>query len=360
MAQPVVTALIDTHNCERFIEEAIVSVLEQDFPSNDMEILVVDAGSTDRTPEIIQKFAPRVRYLRKENGGQASAFNLAISQAQGEIIAFLDGDDWWENFKVTEVVTSFEKNPWVGAVGHGVIQHDSTAGTSSPVSPEFPGCFDIRSSKGARTFRDYLFFLGTSRVSIRRSVLERVLPIPEALDVEADEFISAMSIAHSSAVLLPACLTHYRLHDQNQYQFSADEPLRMRRKLNSLSCLARELTAQLAKAGIPEECIEIIVDPTLVTVGRMKLSLDGGMPWQTYFVEQEDFRLRYSSARFGYRVYKQFLLLLTLILPPRTFYRLRNLYAEENMRRHHGEAANFAAVSAIKEPPLSRGHTAGK
>jgi glycosyltransferase involved in cell wall biosynthesis len=333
MAQPVVTALIDTHNRERFIEEAIVSVLEQDFPSSDMEILVVDDGSTDRTPEIVQKFAPRVRYLRKENGGQASAFNLAISRAQGEVIAFLDGDDWWEKFKVTEVVTTFEKNPWVGAVGHGVIQHDSTAGTSSPLSPEFPGCFDIRSSKGARTFMDHIFFLGTSRVSIRRSVLERVLPIPEALVVEVDEFISAMSIAHSSAVLLPACLTHYRLRDENQYQFRADDPVGMRRKLNSLSCLARELTAQLAAAGIPEESIEIIVDPTLVTVGRMKLTLDGGMPWQTYFVEQEDFRLRYSSAGFGYRVYKQLSLLLTLLLPPRTFYKLRNLNTAKDLRR---------------------------
>jgi hypothetical protein len=175
-----------------------------------------------------------------------------------------------------------------------------------------------------------------------------------------DEFISAMSIAHSSAVLLPACLTHYRLRDENQYQFRADDPVGMRRKLNSLSCLARELTAQLAAAGIPEESIEIIVDPTLVTVGRMKLRLDGGMPWQTYFVEQEDFRLRYSSAGLGYRVYKQILLLLTLILPPRTFYRLTNLYAEENMRRHGGGVAKFPPASAIQETLLSRRHTAGK
>jgi glycosyltransferase involved in cell wall biosynthesis len=240
MAQVAVTALIDTCNHERFIEEAIVSVLEQDFASSDMEILVVDDGSTDSTPEIVKKFAPQVRYLRKENGGQASAFNLGIPEGRGEIIAFLDGDDWWEKIKLTEVMTTFEKNPWVGAIGHGIIQHDSAAGTASALSAEFPGSFDIRSLKGARTFRDYMCFLGTSRVSVRHGVLDRVLPIPEALVVEADEFMSAMSIAHSSAVLLPGCLTHYRLHDQNQYQFSADYPVRMRRKLNSLTCLARD------------------------------------------------------------------------------------------------------------------------
>ncbi len=360
MAQPVVTALIDTYNHERFIEEAIVSVLRQDFAPRDMEIIVVDDGSTDRTPQIVQKFAPRVRYLRKENGGQASAFNFGVPQARGEVIAFLDGDDWWEKSKVAEVMTTFEKNPWAGAVGHGIIQHDSAAGTVSTLSPEFPGCFDIQSSKGAQTFRNYMCFLGTSRVSIRRSVLDRVLPIPQALVVEADEFMSAMAIAHSSAVLLPACLTHYRLHDQNQYQFSANDPERMRRKLNSLVCLATELTTQLASAGIPDESVQIIVEPILVSVGRMKLTLDGGMPWQTYFIEQEDFRLNHSSAPFGYRVFKQLSLLLALILPPRTFYKLRNLYTEKNLRRYRAWTGEPSPAAAIQEKPLSRGTAAGK
>ncbi|MGA6957802.1 MAG: glycosyltransferase family A protein, partial [Candidatus Acidiferrales bacterium] len=98
--KPAVTVLIDTYNHERFIEEAIVSVLEQDFPQSDMEVLVVDDGSTDRTPEIVAKFEPRVRLIRKANGGQASAFNAGIPQACGEIVSFLDGDDWWARNKL--------------------------------------------------------------------------------------------------------------------------------------------------------------------------------------------------------------------------------------------------------------------
>ena len=90
MSKPLVTVLIDTYNHERFIEQAIVSVLEQEFRSDEMEVIVVDDGSTDRTPEIIRRFAPRVRYLRKPNGGQASAFNLGIPETQGEIVTFLD------------------------------------------------------------------------------------------------------------------------------------------------------------------------------------------------------------------------------------------------------------------------------
>ncbi|MGA7223088.1 MAG: glycosyltransferase, partial [Candidatus Acidiferrales bacterium] len=59
--KPTVTVLIDTFNHERFIEEAIVSVLEQDFPASEIQILVVDDGSTDRTSEIVRKFEPHVR-----------------------------------------------------------------------------------------------------------------------------------------------------------------------------------------------------------------------------------------------------------------------------------------------------------
>src|SRR5260370_36606553 len=94
---------MDTYNHERFIEEAIVSVLEQDFPASDREIIVVDDGSTDRTPEIVRKFEPQVRLLRKANGGQASAFNAGIPEGKGEIISFLDGDDWWAREKMRKV-----------------------------------------------------------------------------------------------------------------------------------------------------------------------------------------------------------------------------------------------------------------
>jgi len=93
MAKPFATALIDTYNHEAFIEKAIDSVLQQDFPASEMEILVVDDGSTDATAALVRKFAPRVRLLSKTNGGQGSAFNAAIPETIGEIVAFLDGDD---------------------------------------------------------------------------------------------------------------------------------------------------------------------------------------------------------------------------------------------------------------------------
>src|SRR5579862_2861651 len=113
MPRAFLSVLIDTYNHERYIEEALSSVLAQDFPAADREILVVDDGSTDRTPEIVAKFAPEVRLLRKPNGGQASAFNFAIPQCRGEIISTLDGDDWWVQGKLTAVENAFEALPSV-------------------------------------------------------------------------------------------------------------------------------------------------------------------------------------------------------------------------------------------------------
>jgi glycosyltransferase involved in cell wall biosynthesis len=345
-----ISVLVDTYNHERFIEEAIVSVLEQDFPPAEMEILVIDDGSTDRTAEIVRKFAPRVRYLRKENGGQASAFNFGVPKARGEIIAFLDGDDWWAQNKLRLVMAAFEKNPDAGTVGHGIIEFDSAADSSASLTPELTGYFDLASSEGAQIFRNFMAFLGTSRVSIRKRVLEKVLPVPDALIVEADEFISTMAVAHDGAVLLPEPLTYYRLHDDNLFQFRVGDPIRMRRKMDVLACLASELPAQLARIGITASAISIVVEPIRTSVSRMRLMLDGGMPWETYRVERDGFEMSYESVSLGYRIYKELSLLLALFLPPRLYYKFRASYAKRDLRRFRswlGEPVPRAQVTEV-------------
>src|SRR5437016_4709938 len=114
MPRPFVSVLVDTYNHEHFIEQAIVSVLEQDVSPAEMEVIVVDDGSTDNTPAIVRKFIPRVRYLRKANGGQASAFNAGIPKTHGEVVALLDGDDWWAKGKLSTVLEQMAKHPEVG------------------------------------------------------------------------------------------------------------------------------------------------------------------------------------------------------------------------------------------------------
>ena len=152
MTKSFASVLIDTYNHERFIEQAIVSVLEQDFPAADREIIVVDDGSTDGTPEIVKKFAPRVRLLRKENGGQASAFNAGIPECKGEIVAFLDGDDWWAPGKLKAVTEAIGNDESVGLVGHGITEVFPDGRRHEELLRGTPR-FRIDSEDGARTFR---------------------------------------------------------------------------------------------------------------------------------------------------------------------------------------------------------------
>jgi glycosyltransferase involved in cell wall biosynthesis len=199
MPIPTVTVLIDTYNHERFIEEAIVSALEQDFSPSEMEILVVDDGSTDRTAEIVRKFRPQVRLIQKTNGGHASAFNAGIPETQGEIVAFLDGDDWWSKEKLSTVTDYLDARPHIGIVGHGIYEFDSDTGNVNATIPQRTREVRFDSVEDGRFFRQMMCFFGTSRVTVRRKLLLQVLPIPNQLMVEADEFVSIMAAAYSGA-----------------------------------------------------------------------------------------------------------------------------------------------------------------
>src|SRR5271170_3693152 len=128
MSAPRVTVLIDTYNYGRFIGEAIESVLAQDFPAEQMEILVVDDGSTDDTAERVKPFAARVQYHYKTNGGQGSALNTGVEKASGEIIILLDADDYWLPGKIRRVVETFEANPGAGMVHHRLRELDTRTG----------------------------------------------------------------------------------------------------------------------------------------------------------------------------------------------------------------------------------------
>ena len=262
MARPFVSVLIDTYNHEKFIEQAIVSVLEQNFSAFDCEIFVVDDGSTDGTPEIIKKFAPRVSYLPKKNGGQASAFNFGIPHCRGGIVAFLDGDDWWEPNKLNTILSEFESHPEIGAIGHGLHEVDENGKRLFLNIPDHTYSCRLINNGEARQFLELRSFLGTSRLAIRNSVLARILPLPDALLVEADEFLATLAVALSGCIVLDQPLTSYRFHSGNQFQFSSSDPRRRQRKSISLDCLANDLPPRLREANIAPEIIEFLSGST--------------------------------------------------------------------------------------------------
>lgn len=93
MSSFAISAIIPVHNGERYLAEAIRSVLAQTLPPD--EIIVVDDGSTDASGEIARDFGPPVRVLTQANLGPAAARNLGVQHATGELLAFLDADDLW-------------------------------------------------------------------------------------------------------------------------------------------------------------------------------------------------------------------------------------------------------------------------
>ncbi len=356
MERIYVTVLIDTYNHERFIEEAIVSALEQDFPASETEILIVDDGSTDRTADIVRKFAPRVRYLRKENGGQASAFNFGIPKAQGEIIAFLDGDDWWAKTKLSTVVEVLCSRPEIGVVGHGIYETDPANGQMNAILPQQPGDIDLHSKSGAAFFRHMMCFFGTSRVTIRKQVVLQTLPIPKALVIEADEFMSTMSAAYSKAFLIREPLTYYRLHSGNLFQVRQSDDIKTRRIYNVIVELAAELRLRLPDACVSPDSIRAIVEQLEVGALRLRLMLDGGWPWETFRSQRAEYRLAYKDGTLAYKLFTFGVLGATLLLPPRLFFKLRGWYGNSSLRTMRsalGEPTPNATIVNSPQPTRS-------
>lgn len=108
MTNPRVSVIIPVYNAERYLAEAIRSVLGQDY--GDVEIVVVDDGSTDRSVEVAQRFE-QIRLIRQENLGPGAGLNTGIAHARGELIAFLDADDKWEPATLARRVARFDDDP---------------------------------------------------------------------------------------------------------------------------------------------------------------------------------------------------------------------------------------------------------
>ena len=127
---PTVSVIIPTFNREHIVTEAIDCVRNQSLDK--LEIFVVDDGSTDETYKRIQDISePRLNYRYKENGGHASAVNLALPHTKGEYIAFLDADDLWENNYLEQMVGALQENRSYGLAYSNFLLKRFSGGTDN-------------------------------------------------------------------------------------------------------------------------------------------------------------------------------------------------------------------------------------
>jgi glycosyltransferase involved in cell wall biosynthesis len=357
MPKPLITALINTYNHERFIERAILSVLEQDLPPAEMEIIVVDDGSTDRTPKIASKFESRLRLIRKKNGGQASAFNVALPEAKAECVAFLDGDDWWARGKVKAVLEAFEKYPDIAAVGHGYFEvHDDSPPTEMLV-PSTPLMLDLSSAEAARIADPGRMLLGTSRLSVRREVLRRIGPIPTELIFCADTPIYSLALAQGGALILDQPLCYYRLHAGNLSKHGPEDKSRQKRNFELLKFLLTLLPQRLAELGVPRDIIAAFLESDRIELARFQLQSDEGGRWKTLRTEMQAFHSSHKEETTGHKIFRGFLGALALLVGPQRFYDLRNWYAKQGdlqrLREVFGKAEPAIPPMLFQRRPVS-------
>ncbi|EXI88528.1 MAG: putative glycosyltransferase EpsJ [Candidatus Accumulibacter regalis] len=109
-----VSVVIPTYNCSRYISETLNSILRQG--AADLEIIVIDDGSTDDTCAIARRFGDPVRVIEQSNAGVCAARNHGIREAHGEFIALVDHDDYWQPNKLANQLAAFADNPQVDVV----------------------------------------------------------------------------------------------------------------------------------------------------------------------------------------------------------------------------------------------------
>jgi glycosyltransferase involved in cell wall biosynthesis len=136
VVSPQVSVIIPTYNGATWIKATIESALQQSYAN--LEIIVVDDGSQDSTPDILGNFGARIRVLRTAHAGVGGARNAAIEHARGQYLAFLDHDDLWAEEKISRQVEYLERHPQVVVVYTDADEFDDAGTHAKSFFRKFP------------------------------------------------------------------------------------------------------------------------------------------------------------------------------------------------------------------------------
>jgi glycosyltransferase involved in cell wall biosynthesis len=210
-----VSAVIPVYNSGEFAAEAIESVYAQTVLPG--EVIVVDDGSTDDTPTILERFDGRPGFIliQKPNGGEASARNAGVARASGEYIAFLDHDDLWRPHKLERQLGQFDPGWGMSFTAYEVTK----AGSSELVVHE---AWDPDPQVVLKLLEGWAILRTCSTWLIRRDELTRMDPFVDVSPFGTDWLMALRFVAAGNKVgYLPEALAEKRVHGQN---LSGDEP----------------------------------------------------------------------------------------------------------------------------------------
>ncbi|MBK9600271.1 MAG: glycosyltransferase [Anaerolineales bacterium] len=174
----LVSIITPSYNQAAYLEQTILSVLNQDYAP--IEYIVVDGASKDASVEIIKKYADRLAYwVSEKDGGQAEAINKGFARATGEIIAWLNSDDYYLEGAVSAAVKIFEANPDVVLVYGNMLAVDEHGKTFNTLTYK------------QLTLEDLLCFqiIGQPAVFMRRSALQKTNSLDATFHFLLDHFL---------------------------------------------------------------------------------------------------------------------------------------------------------------------------
>ena len=205
----LISCVVAVFNGERYLAEALESILAQTYGA--LDVIVIDDGSTDGTPDVVASFARRVRSVRQRNAGPAAARNRGVAEARGELIAFLDADDLWHPDKLARQAARFLARPELD-VSLTQIQHF----WAPELAEEEARCRQLRIAQPAP---GYL----TAALLARRAVFDRVGGFEESWShVHDTEWFSRLRDRGVEIEMLPEALVHRRLHPHNRSRLLAE------------------------------------------------------------------------------------------------------------------------------------------
>jgi glycosyltransferase involved in cell wall biosynthesis len=242
--KPSISAVVAAYQAEDWIAEALESILSQTLPPD--EVIVVDDGSTDGTARELERFAGRIRVIRRPNGGCPAAFNTAFAAARGEFVAMCGADDIWEPRKLEWQTEAIQAHPEADVFcGHAMVIGRIEAEHSRP-----PGAGMLDSG----ALRDALFkecCVSAPSVLIRRSLFERLGPFVERFGADDWEYWFRCLRAGARFYYDPRVLLSWRQHGGNLSAQTAwmDECARQVRRWYAADVSDRALADDLFRSG---------------------------------------------------------------------------------------------------------------
>lgn len=277
MNQPFISVIINNYNYERFLEQAVESALAQTYPHK--EILVVDDGSTDGSRSLLERYRSQVRLIFKENGGQASAFNRGFAESHGEVILYLDSDDYWKPELLERVASVWRE-------GLSLLQWRlrGVDGAGQELDSLFPDPQRgvVRGDIRQRLIRrGYYPHAPTSGLAFARGTLQQILPLDEQQwRISADAPLYTCAPFYGEVEFIEEPLGYYRLHGGNNWNIQQYSTTRMIRVVDHELRKSAMINQQAQRCGMPANRRLGLHTPYLV-LQRLYLALLGipNLPW---------------------------------------------------------------------------------